>query len=149
MHLKSNLISPPRKTFLKARVSQQITMALMTNMFTCLTAVTMGKGCSEQLTFEGKKPHTHCLPEAEQDGVSHASCLLVGSREHKNVLILVSHKAHWGKFEKRWGSRLCLRPLNLSLRIYFLPVGKFGLEWGCQAKPQCCFYRDHWHKICG
>lgn len=147
--LKKQFNFPPRKTFLKARVSQIITMALMTNMFTCLTAVTMGKGCSEQLTFGERGEATYCLPEAEQDGDTHACCLLVGSKKHRNVLILVSHKAHWSNFERRWGSRLCLRPLNPSLRIYFLPAGKFGLEWGCQAKPQCCFYRDHWHQICG
>lgn len=78
--LKKQFNFPPRKTFLKAGVSQRITMALMTNMFTCLTAVTMGKGCSEQLTFGEGGEATYCLPEAEQDG---DTCVLPACRKQE------------------------------------------------------------------
>lgn len=65
----------PRKTFLKALVSQRITIALMTNMFTCLTAVNMGKMMLGVSHLLGKKPHACCWPGAER-GVGREGALM-------------------------------------------------------------------------
>lgn len=98
-HLKSNLILPPRKTFLKARLSQRITIALMTNMFTCLTAANMGKGCSVQLTFGGRI-HTPaaCLGLSTGQGWKGHSCTLPACRQQwtsrKTLPNFLPHNTH-------------------------------------------------------
>lgn len=74
----------PRKTFLKAQVTPRITIAVMTNMFTCLTAVSMGKNDAQGSSSSGKEATRLLLPRVEK-GHSHIAIARNKSPEKKGI----------------------------------------------------------------